>query len=189
MKSVEKIINQEIVHDIVQAITISLWAEWCACPHIGMSWWKIGHEKWERVYHPAEINMRTNHLKKTNRKLVAFLERGGLDADHRQYFQWLKVTEKLGDEYDNGDTSFFWGHISGDPEKGTATFHTYRKEDFCEETKFKPDEVCVYTSTHILTDKAKKWLTQISIRALKMLEEHEVWDIGHSTLARFIKNE
>jgi len=188
MNAIEKIINQEIAHDINQVILSSLWAEWCVCPHIGIAWWKTNHEGWERTYHPSGMYVSEKRPNEdSNRKLVAFLERGCLDADHRQYFQWLKTSEKVADEWDNGDTSFFWGHVSRDASKGTATFHCYTRDNFCKEMKMEPEEVCVFTVSHNLSENAKQWLAQIEARALHMLAVGEVWDIGNSPLARFVE--
>ncbi|MCL1919521.1 MAG: hypothetical protein FWG50_00355 [Kiritimatiellaeota bacterium] len=186
MNVTEKIINQEITHDIARVIQFSLWAEWCACPHITIAWWKTSREKWERTYHPTAMRLCEKHPKgNADRKLVAFLKRGCLDADHRQYFRWMKVSEEIGGDLDNGDTSFFWGHISGDATRGTATFHCYSQKEFCEDMKIPLDEACVFTVSHNLTEKAKQWLAQIETRALHMFEVGETWDIGNSPLARF----
>jgi len=188
MNATEKIVNQEIARDISQVILISLWAEWCVCPHIGIAWWKTDHANWKRTYLPNGIHLGGKLAKATpDLQLVAFLERGSLDADHRQYFQWLKVSEDLIDKLDNGDTSLFWGHISGDASKGTASFHWYTRENFCEERKFPPEDVCVFTVSHNLKETAKQWLAQIEARALQMLIAGEVWDVGSSPLVRFIK--
>ena len=188
MTATEKIINQEIAHDIAWVIQISLWAEWCACPHTGIVWWKTSRGDWERTYHINDLHDKIQQ-KNPDRKPVAFLFRGGLDADHRQYFQWIKIAEKIGDEWDNGDTSLFWGHASGDATKGTATFHCFTREEFCEGKNFPPEEACVFTVSHNLTERAKQWLVRIETRALRMLEAEEVWDIGNSPLARFIQTD